>query len=124
MYRLDGTAIKISNLLITLNLLEGVLNNTNCQSHISSIITLTPIARGCSIKFVQQGHSRFRAPSVLLVHERRKMATCLCEAPPAKAGNVVGGFFQQPLNEEIGKIARNRSSYPFCIVTKGTSLQR
>ena len=48
-----------------------------------------------SKKSVQQGHSHFYARSVHLVREHGKMATCLREAAPAKAGNAAGGFFQQ-----------------------------
>ena len=44
---------------------------------------------------VQQGRSRFYARSVRVVREHGKMATCLREAAPAKAGNAAGGFFQQ-----------------------------
>ena len=42
---------------------------------------------------IQQGHSHFGARSVILVREYDKMATCLREAAPAKAGNAAGGFF-------------------------------
>ena len=44
---------------------------------------------------VRQGRSRFYARSVRLVREHGKIATCLREAAPAKAGNAAGGFFQQ-----------------------------
>ena len=43
---------------------------------------------------VQQGRSDFGARSVLPVREHGKMATCLREAAPAKAGNAADGFFQ------------------------------
>jgi hypothetical protein len=48
-----------------------------------------------SKKSVQQGHSHCDARSVHLVREHEKIATCLREAAPAKAGNAAGGFFQQ-----------------------------
>ena len=50
--------------------------------------------RECSKKSVQQGRSHFDARSVQGVREHGKMATCLREAAPAKAGNAAGGFFQ------------------------------
>jgi hypothetical protein len=43
----------------------------------------------------REGRSRFYVRSVRLVREHGKMATCLREAAPAKAGNAAGGFFQQ-----------------------------
>jgi hypothetical protein len=48
-----------------------------------------------SKKSVQQGRSHFYARSVCVIREHGKMATCLREAAPAKAGNAAGGFFQQ-----------------------------
>jgi hypothetical protein len=46
---------------------------------------------------VQQGRSHFYVRSVCVIREHGKMATCLREVAPAKAGNAAGGFFQQTL---------------------------
>jgi hypothetical protein len=46
-----------------------------------------------SKKSVQQGRSHFYARSVCVIREHGKVATCLREAAPAKAGNAAGGFF-------------------------------
>jgi hypothetical protein len=43
----------------------------------------------------REGRSHFYARSVCVIREHGKMATCLREAAPAKAGNAAGGFFQQ-----------------------------
>jgi hypothetical protein len=43
----------------------------------------------------RRGPPLFDARSVCVIREHGKMATCLREAAPAKAGNAAGGFFQQ-----------------------------
>jgi hypothetical protein len=45
----------------------------------------------------RRGPPLFYARSVCVIREHGKMATCLREAAPAKAGNAAGGFFQQTL---------------------------
>jgi hypothetical protein len=47
----------------------------------------------------RRGPPLFYARSVCVIREHGKMATCLREAAPAKAGNAAGGFFQQTPNE-------------------------
>ena len=43
----------------------------------------------------REDRSHFDARSVCGIREHGKMATCLREAAPAKAGSAAGGFFQQ-----------------------------
>jgi hypothetical protein len=47
----------------------------------------------------RRGPPLFYARSVCVIREHGKMATCLREGAPAKAGNAAGGFFQQTLKE-------------------------
>ena len=52
--------------------------------------------QSCAEPCRRKGRSQFCARSVLPGREHGKLATCLCEAAPAKAGNAASGFFQQP----------------------------
>ena len=63
----------------------------------------------------RKGRSQLDARSVLSVREHGKMATCLREAAPAKAGNSAGGFFQHShlyFHDRLGYSCNTLMRYP------------